>query len=128
MMEIDETAWSSARHIAARALTSSLHAAIASVDPDGAPHVTPIGSLMLSPEPGRGIYFDVFNARLARNVDADPQVAVLVVDSRKLVWLRALVSGQFRAAPGIRLQGTVGPRRHATEAENTVGSGRSDRY
>lgn len=96
---------------------SSLHCSIASVNPDGTPHVTPIGSLLLAPEPGRGIYFDMFNARLSRNVNANPDVCVLAVDSRKPTWLRALVTGRFNSAPGVQLLGTVGRRRIATSQE-----------
>ena len=87
MPMIDDAAWQQARRVLRNGLTSNLHCSIASVDPDGRPHVTPIGSVMLAPEPGRGIFFDILNARLSRNVDAAPTICVLAVDSRKTVWL-----------------------------------------
>jgi hypothetical protein len=99
-----------------RARASSLHCAVASLDPDGSPHVTPIGSVLLS-EPGRAVYFDAHNVALARNLDRDPHCAMLAVDSRKASWLRALLRGLFDKAPGVRLIGTVSPARPATSAE-----------
>ena len=117
MPMIDDAAWQQARRVLRNGLTSNLHCSIASVDPDGRPHVTPIGSVVLAPEPGRGIFFDILNARLSRNVDAAPTICVLAVDSRKTVWLRALVSGRFTDPPGVQLDGTAGPRREATTAE-----------
>ena len=117
MTMIDEPSWQQARRILRNGLASNLHCSIASVDPEGRPHVTPIGSVMLAPEPGRGLYFDILNARLSRNVDAQPSVCVLAVDSRKTVWLRALVSGRFTDPPGVQLDGTAGPRREATRSE-----------
>jgi uncharacterized protein len=99
-----------------RARASSLHCAVASLDPDGSPHVTPIGSVLLG-EPGRAVYFDAYNVALARNLDRDPHCAMLAVDSRKASWLRALLRGRFDKAPGVRLIGTVAPARPATSAE-----------
>ena len=99
-----------------RAFGSSLHTAVATVDADGSPRLAPIGSLMLT-EPGRGIYFDRFTTDTAANLDRDPRIAVLAVDSGKWFWLWGLVRGRFPALPAIRLEGKAGPRRPATEEE-----------
>lgn len=115
--QIDTETWSRARQIVRAGLRSSLHCSIASVNPDGTPHVTPIGSVMLAADLGRGIYLDIFNARLARNINANPAVCVLAVDSRKRTWLRALLTGHFKTPPGMQLIGTVAPRREATDSE-----------
>ncbi|QRY63264.1 pyridoxamine 5'-phosphate oxidase family protein [Gordonia sp. PDNC005] len=113
---ITDRQWTQARQITRRAVRSSLHCSIASVNADGTAHVTPIGSLLLG-SLGHGIYFDVFNARLSANVDGRPEVTILAVDSGRMVWGRALLSGRFSRPPGIRLIGTVGPRRPSSPEE-----------
>jgi hypothetical protein len=112
----DPHVWRTAKAVVRRARSSSLHCAIASIEADGSPHVTPIGSVMLG-DPGQAVYLDVFNVALGRNLDRDPRCAVLAVDSSKLTWARALLTGQFDAPPGVRLIGTVGPARTATSEE-----------
>ena len=108
--------WSTHRRTVGRAVRSSLHCVIATTGPDGTPHVTPIGSVVLT-EPGRGIYLEIFASRLGRNLDHDPRFCLLAVDSSKGFWLESLVRGRFTKPPGIRLTGTAGPRREATEQE-----------
>jgi len=105
-----------ARETFRRAFRSSFHYAIATVGEDGAPHLTPIGSVLLT-DPGRGIFFDVFSSQLRENLDRDPRVCVMAVDSGKSFWLASLARGRFTAPPALRLTGTAGPRRRATAAE-----------
>ncbi|GAC69204.1 hypothetical protein GS4_22_00360 [Gordonia soli NBRC 108243] len=115
-MVITEREWAAARSVTRRSVRGALHCSIASTNADGSPHVTPIGSLMLG-SVGCAIYFDVFNVRLAENVESRPEVAVLAVDSGRSLWLPALVRGEFARPPGIRLVGTVGGRRPSTAEE-----------
>ncbi|PZS18755.1 MAG: pyridoxamine 5'-phosphate oxidase [Pseudonocardiales bacterium] len=68
-------------------------------------------------EPSRGFFFDIFNRQLAHNLNGDPRVTILAVDSSKRLWLRSLIQGSFPRPPGLRLVGTAGPRRLATELE-----------
>lgn len=105
--------WPEIRRIFARAYFSS----IATVDPEGRPHVTPIGSLVLLEEPGQGFYFERFTATLPRHLDRNAQLCAMAVDMRLSMWLRALVRGAFPTAPGLRLAGTATRRRPATERE-----------
>jgi uncharacterized protein len=115
---IDGSTWTLVRHITRAGLHSSMHCAIASVNADGTPHLTPIGSVLLDPQkPGHGIYFEVFNTQLASNVDRNPNVCILAVNSSRKIWLKALLKGSFGQSPAARLVGTVGPCRPATEAE-----------
>jgi uncharacterized protein len=115
-VSVTQQEWEWARQVVHRAVGTSIHCAVASRDADGSPHVTPIGSVTLT-EPGRGFYFDIFNTQLARNISEDPRVAILAVDSGKLMWLRSLLGGRFVRAPGVRLVATVGARRPSTPAE-----------
>ena len=112
----DPAVWRQVQRTLARTQRSSLHCAIASISADGHPHVSPIGSLRLG-EPAKGTYLDVFNVQLGRNIDQDPRITVLAVDSSPTTWLRGLVEGRFPNPPGVRLVGTASPSRPATQQE-----------
>lgn len=111
-----EQDWKAIKKLFARSFTSSFHYAIASVDRNGEPHVTPIGSLILR-EPGHGFYFEEFPRQLPSNLENNKQVCVLAVNSGTWFWLRALFGGRFVTAPSIRLYGTAGELRAATAEE-----------
>jgi hypothetical protein len=112
----DPEVWRQVRRTVARSRASSLHCALASVDADGRPHVTPIGSVVLG-APGRATYLDVFNVELGRNLDRDPRCTLLAVDSKPTTWLTALVRGRFDSPPGVRLAGVASRTRPATDEE-----------
>jgi hypothetical protein len=97
-------------------IKSSIHCAVASRNPDGSSHLTPIGSVVLT-DVGRGLYFDMFNEQLARNLAEDPRLTILAVDSGRLMWLRSLLRGGFVRPPGVRLLGEAGPARPSTPGE-----------
>ena len=108
-----ENDWNEIRKIFAR----SFYASIATVDPDGLPHVSPIGSLLLHREPGRGFWFERFTTALPRHLEREKHLCAMAVDTRLRLWGRALIAGRFDTAPGVRLAGVAGPRREATERE-----------
>jgi len=60
-MEIDAELWSQLKPLAGRVFGSSLHFAMATINPDGTPHITPIGSLILT-DPGEAYFDDSFFA------------------------------------------------------------------
>ncbi|WP_108924580.1 pyridoxamine 5'-phosphate oxidase family protein [Mycobacterium montefiorense] len=113
---LGESHWTAIKDIVARAKKSALHCAIASTDSDGAPHITPVGTVFLRDD-RTGFYFDQYTSALARNVDRDPRVCVMAVDTGRLFWLRSLVTGRFVAPPAVRLYGTVSSLRAATRTE-----------
>lgn len=108
--------WPRIRSLFNRTFYSSLHYAIATVNPDGTPHVTPIGSLILL-EGQKGVYFEEFPSRLPANLSKNPRVCILAVNSGKLFWIKSLLAGDFATPPGIRLYGKAGERREATPEE-----------
>ncbi|MFV1990031.1 MAG: pyridoxamine 5'-phosphate oxidase family protein [Acidimicrobiales bacterium] len=116
MTSIDDATWREIRGTFARSERSTLHSSVASINEDGSPHISPIGSVLLT-DTAKGIYFDVFAGGLSRNLERDPRLTVLAVDSSRWFWLRSLIKGQFLDHPGYRLSGTAGPRREATEDE-----------
>jgi uncharacterized protein len=113
---LDDDSWRTIQEIVVRAKQSSMHCAIASVDPDGAPHVTPVGTVFLRDD-RTGFYFDQYTSALARNIDADPRVCLMAVDTGRVFWLRSLLTGRFVAPPAVRLFGNAGPLRTATQLE-----------
>ena len=108
--------WPEIRRIFARAFFSS----IATVTADGQPHVTPIGSLVLLDEPGRGFYFERFTATLPRHLERDAQLCAMAIDTRWSLWLPSLIRGRFPTAPGLRLAGRASKRRAASERETEL--------
>jgi len=110
-------AWSQVRSIFKASFQSSFHYSVASVLPDGGPHVAPIGSLMLDRSEPKGVYFEIFTTQTRKNIEKNPAVCVLAVNSGMKYWLKSLMRGKFETEPAIRLHGKAGERRLATEAE-----------
>lgn len=90
--------------------------AVATVDADGAPRVSPIGSVFLTGE-GRGFYFEKFTRAMRANLDRDPRLCIMAVDGSKWFWLGALKRGRFNRYPALRLMCSAGPRRAAAPEE-----------
>ena len=108
--------WPKVKRIFREAFGSSFHYAVATVTEDGAPHVSPIGSLILG-EPGHGIYFERFPQNLPKNLKTNQKICVMAVNSSKWYWLKALLHGKFADPPALRLHGTAGELREATDTE-----------
>ncbi len=115
-MDITAADWEVIRRVLRDGFASSFHFAVASVDEDGAPHVTPIGSVMLG-DPGHGLWFEEYAGGLARRLRTDQRVCVMALNSGRWALLKALWRGEARRPFGVRLHGTVGERRAATPAE-----------
>lgn len=95
---------------------SSMHFAIATVDNKGFPHVTPIGALFLGNK-GTGFCFDEMTSKMSENLNKNSNVAILAINSDPVFWEKSLISGKFIAPPGVRLSGTMGKKREATQDE-----------
>jgi len=111
-----ESNWQGIRRVFGQAFQTSLHYSMATVTPEGLPHVTPVGSLMLR-KPGQAIYFEEFTQRMPLNFRDNQHVCVLAVRSGLAFWLWSLFRGGFKTPPAIRLYGTVGASRAATDDE-----------
>ena len=109
--------WNEILKIFDEAYNSCFHYAVATVNADGSPHITPIGGLFLRDDK-TGFYFEEFPSRLPGNLNKDPRVCVMAVNADKLFWGRALMHGKFPSPPGIRLLGTAGQAREGTQQEN----------
>ena len=87
------------------------------MNPDGSPHVTPIGSLLLDANETKGVYFEIFTQQLRKNIESNPKVCVLATNSSRWFWVTSFFKGKFSMAPAFRLIGTAGVRRSATPEE-----------
>lgn len=115
-MELTAQQWDAMRKIFQDAFNSSFHYAIATVNKDGTPHVTPIGSLILG-EDRKGFYFEGYVNALSRNLSQNNRVCVLAVNSGTWSLLRSFFLGRITQPPGVRLMGTASERREATKQE-----------
>lgn len=91
--------------------------AFATVSAEGAPHVTPIGSIVLRRDEPRGYYHPKLTARLPRALDAGGRFQLLLVDPRITSWLPPLIRGEFKRLVAVRLRGHALPRREADQEE-----------
>lgn len=96
---------------------ASPYAVFGTVNADGSPQVTPIGSVFLSPDEPRGYFLERFVRRLSENLDTRPDFMLLAVNSKLTFWLGSLIRGQFVGPPAVRLVGRAAPRRPVTGEE-----------
>ncbi len=111
-----KTHWPEIRRVLQRAQVSTIHCSLASISPDGMPHVTPIGTVFLRDD-CTGYFFDPYATGLASNLDRNPSICLMAVDAGRMFWLRSLLLGRFPRPPGVRLYGRAGVRREATADE-----------
>jgi len=126
-MELNEKQWAQIRMIFQDAFNSSFHFAIATLNRDGSPHVTPIGSLMLLDD-RKGFYFEEYVTNLSRNLEHNKRVCVMAVNTGKWAMLKSFFLGKFIAPPGVRLMGTATDRREATPQERELFQQRVKNY
>lgn len=108
--------WDKIKQLFKQSFRSSFHFAIATVNEQGEPHVTPIGSLILG-DVGQGVYFEEYPRQLPRNLERHKHVCVLAVNSNPWFWLKSLIRGRFSDPPAVRLYGVAGGIREATDKE-----------
>lgn len=126
-MELDSTTWTRIREIFRAAFKSSFHYSIATINDDGSPHVTPIGSLILRDD-RTGFYFEEYPSGLSRNLKRDKRVCVMAVNTAKWPMIKSFFLGRFISPPGVRLMGTAGERREATPQEQAQFRARVRKY
>jgi uncharacterized protein len=126
-MAITDEQWEIIRRLFVRTLLTSFHYAVATVNADGSPHVTPIGSLILR-DKGKGFFFEEYLGATARNFQTDKRICVLAVNTSHWMFLKALFLGRYTAPEAIRLAGTVGEKHEATPEEMKLFRRRVGRY
>jgi hypothetical protein len=108
--------WPRILNVLRDAKRSNRYFSIATVTPEGQPHVTPIGHVFFRADM-TGYYFDAYSQAMPRNLANNPRICLMGVSTSTRLWLPALLRGQFGAPPGVRLFGEVSEPREATAAE-----------
>ncbi len=108
--------WNMIRSHFKRALQRNTYVSIATIKPDGTPHVSPVGSFFLNKD-YTGYYLEKFTTAIHKNSPLHPEVSVMGVDPGRWFWLKSLYKGRFDRYPAIRLYGVAGERRPATDEE-----------
>jgi len=114
-MEIG-THWKMIQTLFQESQHSSMHFAVATVNQDGSPNVAPIGALFLR-EDKTGFYFDEFTVNTSSNIERNPRVCILAVNSDQTIWQKSLFVGRFVTPPAVKLIGSVGKKREGTKEE-----------
>ncbi|RJR51183.1 MAG: pyridoxamine 5'-phosphate oxidase family protein [Desulfobacteraceae bacterium] len=114
-MEIGKN-WKTIRRVFQETLSSSVHYSVATVNPDGSPHVTPIGALFLRGD-RTGFFFDIFTRNMSANLERDPRISVLAVISSVAFWQKSMLLGRCDVPPSVRLTGTAGKKRKPKPGE-----------
>lgn len=99
-----------------KCIKENMHVAIASVDENQIPTITPIGSLFLNNDQ-TGFYFEKFATKLNKNSKSNKNICILAVNTGKWFWLQSLFKGKFSAYPAVKLYGELGEKRDATPKE-----------
>jgi len=99
--------WKTIQAVFRESQNSSMHFAIATVNPGGFPNMAPIGALFLR-EDKTGFYFDKFPVKMSTNLERNPRVCILAVNSDLAFWQKSIIAGKFETPPGVRLMGIVG--------------------
>jgi predicted pyridoxine 5'-phosphate oxidase superfamily flavin-nucleotide-binding protein len=108
--------WKTIRMAFQESRGTSTYYAVATVNADGSPHVTPIASLFLR-EDKTGFYFDEFPVNMSRNLERDPRVCILAVNSDLKFSIKSFLAGKYETPPAVRLMGSVGRKREGTAEE-----------
>jgi len=108
--------WETIREVFEEGFKSCSHFAVAIVNEDGSPHVTPIGALILRQDQ-TGFYFEENPTKMPHNLKRNPRVCIMAVNADKAFWGGALIEGKFTSPPAVRLLGTAGELREATADE-----------
>ncbi len=108
-----QAAWPTLRQLVNE---SAYDVVIASVNDDGSPHITPIGSIFLRDD-CTGYYLERFPAKLRHNIQRDERICLYARSSKLRLWLGAFLFGRMSRPGAVRLIGRAGERRPITETE-----------
>ena len=114
MIPVDK--WKLIRPVFDNAFKSCRHISMATVNADGSPRITPIGSLIMRDDP-TGYFFDEYCTKTRENIARNPKVCFLAVNANQPFWVKSLIRGKFSEPPAVRLMGTISALREATPDE-----------
>lgn len=81
-MKITDTHWKTIRELFKSAFNTTGHFSLATINPDGSPHITPIGSIVLRNDK-TGFYCEGFPRNIPANLQLNPWICVMAVNAGK---------------------------------------------
>ena len=96
--------------------SQAVFCSVATVNTEGIPHVTPIGSVVLKNK-NSGWFFQKFTKNIPKNADHCEYATIMAVNAGKWFWLKSVLQGRFKQPPAMRLMVKLGKYRPATQAE-----------
>lgn len=114
---ISPSEWQNIRQVVADAQRAAMHCSIATVNPQGFPSITPIGTVFLDQQSSTGFFFDTYSTTFSENLQHQPLACIQAVNSSKLFWLSSIFKAKFKHYPGVRLYAEIGSLRPATAEE-----------
>jgi len=96
--------------------SQAMFCSVATVNANGIPHVTPIGSVVLKNQ-NSGWFFQKFTKKIPKNTEHCEYATLMAVNSNKWFWLKSVFKGGFKTPPAMRLTVKLGDYRPATETE-----------
>lgn len=111
-----ENHWEEIKTVFNSGVTSSKYCAIATINHDGKPHISPIGFIFLKDD-YTAFYFEEYTKAMPKNYESNKNVCLMAVNSGFLFWFKSLLKGKFVSGPGVRLYGKAGNLRKALPEE-----------
>ena len=109
--------WKHIKSVISLAQKSSMYCSIATVDSNGMPTITPIGTLFLREEIGQAFFFNTYSSTIEHNISQNPHICIQDVNNSRTFWIKSMLQGLFNNMPGVRLYGEIKARRPATSEE-----------
>lgn len=75
--------WKQVKSVLEQGQASSIYCSVATVNPDGTPHITPVGTVFLRDDQS-GYFFDHYAEALGKNIDQNPDVCMM--KGARLLW------------------------------------------
>ncbi|WP_154223226.1 pyridoxamine 5'-phosphate oxidase family protein [Marinicella rhabdoformis] len=96
--------------------SQAVFCSVATVNAEGIPHVSPIGSVVLN-DRNSGWFFQKFTKNIPLNAEHCEYATIMAVNSGRWFWLKSLIKGSFKQPPAMRILVKLGQVRPATEKE-----------
>ncbi len=96
--------------------SQAMFCSVATVNAEGMPHVSPIGSVVLNNSQS-GWFFQKFTKNIPLNAEHCEYATIMAVNSSRWFWLKSLLKGAFKQPPAMRILVKLGQVRPATEKE-----------
>ena len=96
--------------------SQALYCSVATVNEQGIPHVTPIGSVVLK-DKANGWFFQKFTKNIPENANNCEFATIMAVNAGRWFWLKSLLKGSFKEPPAMRILVKLGQVRPATTEE-----------